>query len=211
MAACEDVTYDEMYLIYNAMSGRWKLRNQFLWMLGCHTGYRISELLSLRVEDVWENEKPKDVLIVKKENMKRSQPREIPPPIVQKVKELLIEYIEHLYKMGFASTKCYLFPTDAGTALSRTTYYKILKSVCRALGLQDRAIATHTMRARFVMVNFYNLKDKEEYKHDTTSLLLNLRKITGHATVESLQHYLRTELNKTISDYMNDALNNPKY
>ena len=46
---------DEIRLVSACFSGKFEVRNRGLLMLGVSTGGRISELLSLRVADVYQN------------------------------------------------------------------------------------------------------------------------------------------------------------
>ena len=49
---------DEIRLVSACFEGIFEARNRGLFMLGVSTGGRISELLSLRIADVWQNQKP---------------------------------------------------------------------------------------------------------------------------------------------------------
>jgi integrase len=53
-----------------SFGGRYALRDRALFLLGVHTGFRISELLSLRVGDVWAYGRIVDVLTVARRHMK---------------------------------------------------------------------------------------------------------------------------------------------
>ena len=49
---------NEIRLVSACFSGTFSVRNRSLLLLGVSTGGRISELLSLTIEDVWQNGKP---------------------------------------------------------------------------------------------------------------------------------------------------------
>ena len=58
---------DEIRRVSGCFTGTYEIRNRGLFMLGVSTGGRISELLSLRVEDVYQNKKPvSDLLYTKR-------------------------------------------------------------------------------------------------------------------------------------------------
>ena len=58
---------DEIRRVSSAFTGTYEVRNRGLFMIGVSTGGRISELLSLRVEDVYQNKKPvSDLLYTKR-------------------------------------------------------------------------------------------------------------------------------------------------
>ena len=48
---------NEIQLVSACFSGTYEVRNRGLFLLGVSTGGRISELLSLRIADVFQNEK----------------------------------------------------------------------------------------------------------------------------------------------------------
>ncbi len=52
MLGCRPLTDDELSRVQHAFSGTFERRNRALFVLGYTTGFRISELLSLRVKDV---------------------------------------------------------------------------------------------------------------------------------------------------------------
>ncbi len=57
---------NEIRLVSACFSGKYEVRNRGLFLLGVSTGGRISELLSLRIGDVYQNEKPvTDLLSIK--------------------------------------------------------------------------------------------------------------------------------------------------
>lgn len=49
---------DEIRRVAAAFTGTFAIRNRGLFLLGVSTGGRISELLSLRIGDVYQNKKP---------------------------------------------------------------------------------------------------------------------------------------------------------
>ena len=48
---------NEIRLVSACFGGTFEVRNRGLFLLGVSTGGRISELLSLRIGDVWQNQK----------------------------------------------------------------------------------------------------------------------------------------------------------
>jgi len=58
---------NEIRRVSDAFTGTYEIRNRGLFMIGVSTGGRISELLNLRIADVWQSEKPvSDLLLDKK-------------------------------------------------------------------------------------------------------------------------------------------------
>jgi integrase len=49
MPGCRPLTDDEVDLVLQSFGGRYALRDRALFCLGIYTGFRITELLSLRL------------------------------------------------------------------------------------------------------------------------------------------------------------------
>ena len=58
MKGTRPLNNDEIRRVSTAFTGTFEVRNRALFMLGVSTGGRISELLSLRIADVYQNGKP---------------------------------------------------------------------------------------------------------------------------------------------------------
>jgi integrase len=70
MAGCRALTDEEVRLISRSFGGRYAARDRALFLVGVWTGYRISELLSLRVGAVWQHGQVVDVVTVARRHMK---------------------------------------------------------------------------------------------------------------------------------------------
>ena len=62
---------DEIRLVSACFTGAFEVRNRGLFMLGVSTGGRISELLSLQIADVYQNQKPVTALPVRQIHRQR--------------------------------------------------------------------------------------------------------------------------------------------
>lgn len=67
---CRPLSDEEYHLILNSFEGKYVLRDQALFELGIRTGFRISEMLSVRVSDVFRDGQMLPALTVKKSWMK---------------------------------------------------------------------------------------------------------------------------------------------
>ncbi len=66
MKGARPLTNDEILLVAEQFHGMFAVRNRSLFLLGVSVGGRISELLALKIGDVWQNHQPvKDLLFVK--------------------------------------------------------------------------------------------------------------------------------------------------
>ena len=61
---------DEIRSVSTYFTGTFEVRNRGLFMLGVSTGGRISELLSLCIDDVWQNDKAVTDLLFEKSVVK---------------------------------------------------------------------------------------------------------------------------------------------
>jgi integrase len=84
---CRPLTDQEIEVVGKSFSGIYAKRNKALFMRGLKTGYRITELLSLRVGDVYQHEKGIDRVTVQRRNMKgKMRSRTVilhPPPALR--------------------------------------------------------------------------------------------------------------------------------
>lgn len=119
-------------------------RNYIMFMLGIHTGLRISDILCLRVRDV------KGTHITLKENKKGKNNRLL---IVSELKRALRRYIsgkpddEYLIKSRKGKNK----------PIRRETAYAILNEAARHFGIKE--IGTHTLRKTFGYHFYQDSKD----------------------------------------------------
>ena len=70
MKGTRPLNNDEIRRVSATFTGMYEIRNRGLFMLGVSTGGRISELLSLRVADVYQNKKPVTDLLFDKSIVK---------------------------------------------------------------------------------------------------------------------------------------------
>jgi len=55
MKGCRPISNEEIAKVAQSFKGRYRLRDQAFFKLGLKTGFRVAELLSVRLEDVWAN------------------------------------------------------------------------------------------------------------------------------------------------------------
>ena len=142
------------------------LRDKCLFVLGLRTGFRISELLSLSLNDVWDGVKCRGVLTVHRKSMKGKQ-RSRSVPLHAQAQRMLEEYI-CMYKPDN-----FLFP------ITRQHAWRVIKQAAVLAGL-DGCIATHSMRKSFA-ARVYAKSGKD---------LIKTQSALGHASVASTQAYL---------------------
>ena len=70
MRGMQPISDDEIKKITENFSGAYKARDLALFILGIKSGFRISEILSLTIKDVFDNGKLQDRIYVERKNMK---------------------------------------------------------------------------------------------------------------------------------------------
>lgn len=156
-------------------------RDKTLLILGCKSGFRISELLSITTEDVYKNNQVVNNITVHRKNMKgKAASRTIPlHPEAKLAIQLLIQE---------DPSKTYLFESRKNSqngnskAITRIQAYRILTKVYKALGMTGK-LGTHSSRKHFAH------KVHEKLGRD----ILKTQKALGHKQITSTVSYLSVD------------------
>ena len=70
MIGSRPLTSEEVASVLKTFSGAYAARDRALFILGLKSGFRISEMLSLRVSDVWKDGKVVEAVSVARKRMK---------------------------------------------------------------------------------------------------------------------------------------------
>lgn len=163
-------------------------RDRALFFLGIRTGFRISELLSLRVGDIVEGNKIAHSVEVARRNMKgKDQGRSV--PLHEEARAALADWIAELNAKG-ATADWPLFVSRKGGVLTRVQAWRILTGAYDLTKVFGR-IGTHGLRKTFAS------KVYEKLDHD----LLRTQKALGHKAITSTAAYLsfaESEVNAAI-------------
>ena len=171
----------EIRKVSEAFSGAFTVRNRSLFMLGVSVGGRISELLALKVGDVWQNGKPvKDLLfdrnIVKGGEVSRAVPVNMDG---RQAIETLITWHVEIYEDLDSDRP--LFPSRKGQGLqpmTRISAHRALKSAFEAAGLNGK-LSTHSLR-----------KSYAQRLYEQTNDIYAVQEMLGHKSVVTTQRYL---------------------
>ena len=172
---------DEIRRVSGCFTGMYEVRNRGLFMIGVSTGGRISELLSLRVGDVYQNKKPVTDLLYGKSIVKGGEvSRSVPVNADgRKAIDALVNW-HHRHYSSIASKRP-LFPSrhKSGTVpLHRQTAHAILKTAFIEAGLNGH-IATHSLRKSFA-----------QRLYDKTGDIYLVQELLGHRNISTTQKYL---------------------
>ena len=171
----------EIRKVAEAFDGVFAVRNRSLFMLGVSVGGRISELLALKVNDVWQNDKPvKDLLfdlsIVKGGEVSRAVPVNTDG---RQAIENLIAW--HTQLFGDITLTRPLFPSRKGQglkAMTRIAAHDALKIAFEAAGLNGK-LGTHSLR-----------KSYAQRLYEQTNDIYAVQEMLGHKSVVTTQRYL---------------------
>ena len=172
---------NEIRLVSACFTGTYEVRNRGLFMLGVSTGGRISELLSLKIGDVWQNGRAVSDLLFDKSIVKGGEVSRAVPVNRdgRKAIEDLISW--HREKYGKLDVKRPLFPSrnKSGTvAMNRQTAHEMLKKAFEDAGLNGK-LATHSLRKSFA-----------QRLYEESGDIYLVQELLGHRNVATTQKYI---------------------
>lgn len=162
-------------------------RDELLLHLGCATGFRISELLGLRVGDLYAGREVRRELVIQRSSLKngrgvrRKKIRSRRVVLGESIRKKLGEY--WAVRFGFVEPKseCLIFASRFhGRALSRKSFWRILWVAAQKAGIPMERIGTHSMRKSFAAAVY------AATGHD----LLATQKLLGHQNPLTTASYL---------------------
>ena len=172
---------DEIRRVSAAFTGRYEVRNRGLFMIGVSTGGRISELLSLRVGDVYQNGRPVTDLLYSKSIVKGGEVSRAVPVNVDG-RDAIADLTDwHREKYATLAPSRPLFPSrnkNGSVAMNRQTAHDMLKAAFMAAGLNGH-IATHSLRKSFA-----------QRLYDKTGDIYLVQELLGHRNISTNQKYL---------------------
>ena len=136
MKSTRPLDNNEIRKVADAFGGIYATRNRGLFVLGVSTGGRISELLSLKVEDVYQNNAPVTDLLFDRSVVKGGEvSRAIPVNADgRNAIEALMDW--HIKGFGGVDADRFLFPSrQSSGAIDRRTAHEALKKSFEAAGL----------------------------------------------------------------------------
>jgi integrase len=146
---CRALTDDEAKSVSHSFSGRYAARDKALFVLGLKTGFRISELLSLTVGDVYQHGQFVERVAVKRKHMKgKWQGRSV--PLHAEAKAALASWLMQMHGLREVTPETYLFLSHKGRnqPLRRGQAHHILQQAYQANALTGM-IGCHGMRKTF--------------------------------------------------------------
>lgn len=179
MKGTRPLTNAEICKVHSVFTGIYAERNRGLFVLGVSTGGRISELLSLRVGDVYQNGHAVTDLLFDKSIVKGGEVSRAVPVNVDgrdAIEALICWHTDHY---GDIDPIRPLFPSRQGNrAIDRKMAHTLLKTAFEAAGLNGK-LATHSMRKSFA-----------QRLYEQTNDIYAVQEMLGHKNVATTQKYL---------------------
>jgi site-specific recombinase XerD len=183
MAGCKSLTKEEIGKVLGSFNGMNAIRDRALFTLGCFTGFRITELLSLTISDVFQHGAIVDIVHLQRKNTKgklqgRSQ------ALHPEAKEALKIWITILHGRNDTTSITPLFCSfNHGTkAITSRQAWIIMKNAYAKAGIVGRT-GTHCMRKSFA----HNIH--AELGND----LVKTKQALGHRNFDTTIKYLEVD------------------
>lgn len=176
MKGAKALEQEEIELI----SSKLKLRDRCLFITGIRTGFRISELLSINIEDVIDDKgEIKKEIKVKKKNTKGKIEGRI-MPLHNDARDLIKQYL-----IAVPGQSGPLFRSKMGRRiigrLDQSVFNKALKLAAKKSNINSDTLSSHTMRKSFAK-KIYEALGQDIHK---------LQKAMGHRNLSSTASYLQ--------------------
>ena len=182
MQGARPLVNSEIQQVAECFEGIFSVRNRGLFMLGVSTGGRISELLSLKIGDVYQNSKPVSDLLFDRSIVKGGEVSRVVPVNSdgrEAVEALITWHSKHYDSVDAAHP---LFPSRNGRKglkpMNRQTAHDVLKRAYEKAGLNGK-LATHSLRKSFA-----------QRLYEQTSDIYMVQEMLGHRSVSTTQRYL---------------------
>ena len=184
MSAARPLLPDEEIKLLAALDRR---RDQVLFLFGRLTGFRITELLSVRVGDIWDLAGVRSEITLSRQRLKgghgvqRRRVRSRTVPLNPRLRGALQTYLDERFAGEEPSPGTFLFASRTGEnrPISRVQAYRILKAAAAATGRPER-VATHSLRKTFA---------QDVFERSGHNLVLTQRAL-GHSSVMTTARYV---------------------
>jgi len=184
MAGARPLLPEEEVQLLGALDRR---RDQVLFLFGRLTGFRITELLSVRVGDIWDVAGVRSEITLSRHRLKGGQgvqrrrvcSRTV--PLNPQLRAALQTYLDERFEGAEPVADAFLFASRIGEnrPISRVQAYRILKSAAAATGRPER-VATHSLRKTFA---------HDVFARSGHDLVLTQRAL-GHSSVMTTARYV---------------------
>ena len=187
MTGKRPITSVEFFKIHSYMKRTRQYRNLVMISLCYYTGYRIKEILSMKVSDSYLADGTiRNEIIVKPRYMKKRTPR-MPIPISDQLRDDLELYRIELMNHGVFAPDLFLIRSQKGAnkPISYTQAYRIIQDVFDYAGIYEN-VAVHSFRKSFC---------DRVYKKSDNDIRLT-QTMMGHKNINTTIRYLSEDVNQ---------------
>jgi integrase len=180
MKGCRPLTAEEVDLVSRSFGGVYAARDKALFLLGVKSGFRISELLSLRVGDVSQHGRLVDRVTVQRRHMKKKlEGRTV--LLHPEAKAALATWLLTLRQTPDYTAQTFVFRSRKGLnrPISLVQAWRILHEAVTTNEFTGK-LGTHAMRKTFANRVYHQLN------HD----LVKTQRAMGHKNINSTVAYL---------------------
>jgi len=196
MAGTRPLTDEEQTRLMTALP---RLRDRLLVLCGLFTGFRVGELLKLKVGDVWSDGAPRPTVKIARRFLKGGRGRRKKGvvtrvvPMHSALRAVISSYVADRYGVLPPDPDDFLFRSRKGAnaPISFTQAWRLLTTAAALSGIFDR-IATHSLRKTFVR-SIYELTG-----HD----LCVTQEAVGHKSPLTTRRYLDENAEKVQTAIM---------
>jgi site-specific recombinase XerD len=180
MKGCRPLTDAEIALVSRSFGGTYALRDRAWFILGLKTGFRVAELLSLRVGEVWQYGRVVDQLTVRRAHMKQQREGRT-VPVHPDAQAALATWVLRLREQPGVTAHTYVFRSRKGDnrAISPTQAWRILREACATNELTGK-LGTHCLRKTFA----------NKVYHQLGFDLIRTKRALGHQQISNTERYL---------------------
>jgi integrase len=178
----------EYHTLAKYFTDQGRTRDHLMLVLGCSTGYRIQELLSLTFAQVWDGtDVAREITIARRDlkggkGARRKSVRSRRVPLSETVRAAIRD---HLAVIGVDDPQRAIFATarSEGGGMNQSQAYRTLVTASEACGIDVTRISTHSLRKTFVG-RVYAASGND---------LIKTQRIVGHSSPLITARYLETD------------------
>ena len=201
MAGMRDYSDEELELVRKSFGGRYALRDRCYFEMALQMGLRVSEMLSIRVGQVYQYGRVVDEVSIARQHMKggkagKASGRTL--PIFEPTKPHILAWLQRLAALlKVADVKALdpalpLFmsrvrnPDGSRRAIARETAWRIIKAIARDNELPG-AVGTHSTRKTLA-------RKAMQWSND----IRVVQRILGHRSLSSTEAYLKSLTDRDV-------------
>lgn len=195
-------SYDEIIRLSNHYISKRQYRNNALFITGLSTGFRISDLVRLRVKDIVDvntREFVRAIDIWEKKTGKRTVSSIDEVLVTDAMKNAVREYLDAVHWR--LSSNDYLFKSrkrnSAGEyRLDESQGYRIITDAAKEVGLMEH-VGSHTLRRTFL--NIANAVGSTSKLQGSTTVMTDCQILARHSNIETTLKYMTLTKQRLLS------------